>query len=195
MSDLLVEDILAPLVRYLRTSEDLQKLSTLVPEGGVNPILGPPFVENGEPVEMQQPLWIFRSNTTNGYPPVNVEGTGSSAITLAHADEWARKNKGHTLIFPTIKVFYHCDATRESEINAPEELDGRDKCLTLHKAVCKMMHNKKGPGGFMYWGAEGDLPPLRVVSSYSGIDLKMDSRPELDGMVEGYATFELEVHL
>ena len=72
MSGVYVEDILAPLVRYLRADPVLQQLHTIVPSGGYNPVLGPPnfTLDSGslEPWEGPSSLWILEVHKKQGLP-------------------------------------------------------------------------------------------------------------------------------
>ena len=197
----ITEDILAPLVRYLRADPILQELQTLVPEMGYNPVLGPPFKEhiNGELLPYNGPSspWIFRGFAQDGTVSANVEGTGSCAITLEQTTPWSRKIQGLSLEFVTIEVFYSCDPTRDEAIGAPLLYDARSKCLTLHKRVSRLLHmTARGKEGFTFWGARPDgTSALKVVTSYEGRGLNMTPIYNGDGMVEGRATFEMEVLL
>lgn len=197
----LTEDFLAPLVRHLRADSTLQEFNSLVPEGGTNPILGPPTMVllNGEYTAYQgnNNLWIFRGFNQTGAPYANVEGTGSCAITLEHGSPWGRKIRGSVLSFVTVNVYYHCDVTRDDVIGAPVAYDARDKCISLHKQISEILHVKdKGTGGFLMWGEKDDgTGALKVVTSYAGRDLTVTPLVNGDGMVEGQATFELEILL
>lgn len=198
----LIEDILAPIVRYLRSSPDIQSLHTLVPPNGTNPVLGPPTTvlsEDDGPTAYRGDtgLWIFRGFNNTGVPHVNVEGTGSCAITLVHTSPWSRRARSNSVESPEIKVFYHCDVTRDSLLGAPIAYDARDKCLTLHKAVSKALHIKDiGSDPFLMMGPRPDgSHALKVISSSSGRSLFTQESVNGDGMVEGQATFEMEVFL
>lgn len=186
------EDFLKPLVRYLRSDPRLQSLQSQVPAGLTSPILGPP-----PNTSATTPMWVFRGFNEKGAPFANVEGTGSSSITLAHTGYWGRKNRGSRLVFPEITVYYHCDVSRDLNINAPITQDARDKCLTLHKEITRLLHIiDKGVGGFLLVGADEDgTRPLKLVSSVAGRDVTIDSVPGGDGMVQGRATFEMEILL
>ena len=196
----LTEDFLAPLTRYLRADPRILELNTLVPTGGVNPVLGAPAVTLNSsgvyvPYSGPYPLWIFRGFQQSGAPYANVEGTGTSSITLEHTGSWGGGNRGNFLQFPEITVYYHCDVTRDSVVGAPIALDARDKCLTLHKEVTRLLHLvDKGTGGYLEVGAKEDgSKPLLVVSSTKGQDISIRESPNGDGMVQGLATFELEI--
>lgn len=195
----MTEDILAPLVRYLRSDPGLQDMNSLVPDNGFNPVLGPPreVLVEGEMVPYVGPdnLWIFRGFSQDGTVAAHVEGSGSCAITLEQAIPWSQKNQGSSLEFPTIEVYYSCDPTRDRIIGAPLAYDARDKCITLHKRVSRLLHMRsRGSGGFNLWGAKPDgSSPLRVVTSYEGRGLHITPELNGDGLVEGRATFEMEV--
>lgn len=199
---LMVEDILAPLVRHLRAATGIQALLTTIPDEGFNPVLGPPseiLKPDGSmgPYEGSPAPWIFRGFALDGTPSAHVEGTGSCAITLEQGMPWTSKTHGKFLEFPTIEVYYHCDPTRDREIGAPLTYDARDKCLTLHKQVSRVLHMvSRGAGGFNMWGAMPDgSGALRVGTSYESRGLAITPIPGGDGMVEGKATFDLEVYL
>lgn len=198
----ITEDILAPLVRHLRADPVLQELHTIVPAQGVNPVLGPPLtVPRGDMGDVAYPgdtsLWIFRDTEMANSPYANVEGTGSCAITLAHANPWSGKTRGKSIIFPEIKVIYSCDVTRDEVLSSPIKQDARDKCYTLHKQVSRLLHIKDTQtGGFLLLGPREDgTHALKVVSSYEGRDLTMRPIPSGDGMIEGTASFHMEVFL
>lgn len=194
----MVEDILSPLVRHLRTTPEIESLQNLYPEQSPNPVLGPP-VQTPQGTATQEsafPIWVFRGFQQNGSPYVSVEGTGTCAITLEHAGSWARRNRGNHLYFPEVRVYYHCDPTRDLSIGAPIRYDARDKCLTIHRQVLRALHVQNPGPSFMNWGPRDDGTGfLRVVTSYSGRDLVMNEIPQGDGAVEGVATFEMEVLL
>ena len=198
--DSLVEDFLAPIVRYIKADARIQALRTLIPPAGSNPVLGPPItiLREGEEIVYPGSLdpWVFRSFTRTGKPHVNVEGTGSCAITLEHGTAWAPKQRLKTLEFVTIDVYYHCDPTRDNEIGGPIKYDGRDKCLTLHKEVSRLFNSATAQAGlgFMYWGAKEDgSGALKVVSSEESSGLNINPYFDGDGLVEGMASFSLEI--
>ena len=197
----LVEDILAPLVRYLREDPVLQELGTLIPESGMNPVLGPPlfFSDQGEvkPWDGSESPWIFRGTAETGAPSANVEGTGSCSITLEYGSPWRGSLNNTTLASPEIKVYYLCDATRDLASGGPIRYDARDKCLSLHKRVRKLFTLNTPPAGdtFHLLGRKyTDESALRVVSSSPGRDLFLQDIPGGDGMIQGQASFEMEVH-
>lgn len=185
----MAEDFLAPLTRYLRSDPKLRSMMTEVVDPFTTPILGPPEADSSSLP------WIFRSADESDPPPANVEGTGRCSITLSHGDNWARKNRGHHLMFPSVTVHYHCDVTRDTTIHAPLLYDARDKCYTLHKEVTRLLHIiNKGVGGFLYVGADDEgNNALRLESSTSGRDLTVVKVANGDGLVHGRATFELAI--
>ena len=198
----LTEDLLAPLVRYIRSDINIRELNTLIPSGGTNPILGPPINimdSNGDSISYpgSRDLWVFRGFALDGSPSAHIEGTGSSAITLEQGSAWSPKARGKSVEYPTVEVYYHCDVTRSTDIGAPLMYDARDKCLTLHKYVSKLLHIRNGsPLGFHYLGAKPDgSNPLKVITSYEGQGLRISPVLDGDGMVEGRASFEMEVFL
>lgn len=190
-----VEDFLKPLVRYVRSDPRITELNSVIPEGTSAPILGPLQKEGIAP----SPLWVFRGFDNIGVPFANVEGTGSSSITLAHTGNWGRKNRGNRVMYPIISVFYHCDVPRDSVINAPRSLGARDNCLTLHREMTRLFHIISPPPsnqGFMLWGPNRNgQSSLKVISSVAGEELVIDSVPSGDGMIQGRASFELEILL
>ena len=199
MSGVFVEDILAPLVRYLRADPVLQQLHTIVPSGGYNPVLGPPnfTLDSGslKPWEGPSSLWIFRGTQETGAPSANVEGTGSCSITLEYGSPWRGSTGATTLQSPEIKVYYLCDVTRDNQVGGPIAWDARDKCISLHKRVRKLFNlNNPTSGSLHLLGAKssGD-GALKVVSSSVGRDLFIQDVVNGDGMIQGQASFELEV--
>lgn len=198
----LTEDFLAPMVRFLRDSPEVADFHNLIPDNGVNPVLGPPTNvldkdEGYKPYSGGRSLWIFRGFDSNGEPNANVEGTGSSAITLVEGPAWSRKNRGGSLSFLTLTVYYHCDVTRDEVLGSPIAYDARSKCVSLHKAVSKLLNVRhKGTGGFLNWGTNPDgSGGLKVVTSVAGSELAISPVLNGDGLVEGRATFEMEVLL
>ena len=200
----MTEDFLAPLVRYIRGDQGIKDLNALVPDGGVNPILGPPsLISSGStsagyvPYTGGNHLWVFRGFSQNGIPFATVEGTGSSAITLEHTGYWGRRNRGTRLQFPEISVYYNCDVTRDATLAAPRGYDAVDKCQTIHKEIVRLFHMMGSTtGGFHLLGPRDDgSGALKVVSSTIGRDLDTIPIHNGDGMIEGRATFELEVLL
>lgn len=198
----LTEDPLAPLVRYLRADPELMAFRNLIPPQGSNPVLGPPIsmidgtgISNAWTGDTSP--WIFRNFETSGSPYANVEGTGSCAITLTHAGPWSRVPRGSTITFPEIRVYYHCDPTRDPIIGAPIIHDARDKCFSLHKAVKKLLNLRDlGSESYKLIGARPDgTHALKLVSAELGRELSITPFPSGDGMVEGSATFELSVKL
>ena len=199
MSELIVEDILRPLVRFLRADPVLMELRTTVMEGSLNPILGPPTMVSREdqgfvPYEGSDAPWIFRNFSNSGQPFAHVEGTGSSSITLEYNTDWTRHVRGRSHSFPTIEVYYHCDPTRDA-VGVPIRFDAKDKCLTLHKRIDRLFNIRdKGVGGFLEWGAKEDgTGALKVISSAPGDPLRTVPDYDGDGLIEGKATFEMEV--
>lgn len=198
----MTEDFLAPLVRYIRGDQGIKDLNTLVPVGGTNPVLGPPsqvLFENDGYVPYAGPanLWVFRGFTQQGIPFANVEGTGSCAVTLEHTGYWGRRNRGTRLQFPEISIYYNCDVTRDATVGAPIRYDAVDKCNTIHKEIVRLFHMMNHPtGGFHMLGPlEDGSGALKVVSSTIGRDVDTVPIHNADGMIEGRATFELEVLL
>lgn len=198
----MTEDFLAPLVRYIRADQRIKDLNELVPEDGTNPVLGPPsrvlFEDEGYiPYMGPTNLWVFRGFTQKGTPFANVEGTGSSAITLEHTGYWGRRNRGTRLQFPEISVYYNCDVTRDAVIGAPIRYDALDKCQTIHKEMVRLFHmmNHETGGYHMLGPKEDSSGALKVVTSTLGRDLDTIPVSNGDGMIEGRATFELEVLL
>lgn len=199
MSELIVEDILAPIVRHLRADPILKQLQSTIPPGGVNPLLGPPTSVlredrgltdyTGDPAP-----WIFRSFSDTGEPYAHVEGTGSCSITLEHIQSWSRQPRGKSVFFPIIEVYYHCDPTRDA-IGHPVKYDAKDKCLTLHKRLTQIFNIRdKGVGGFLMWGPKkSGEGALRVISSVPGDDLRATPLFQGDGLIVGKASFEMEV--
>ncbi len=198
----MIEDILAPIVRYLRQDPVLNELHTLVPEGAVNPVLGPPMsvlagAGGAVPYTGSSSLWIFRGFSQTGEPYAHVEGTGSCAITLEQFSPWSPKTRGKSVEFPAIKVYYHCDVSRDGVLGAPVSYDARDKLLTLHKRVSRLLHVQNNPtGDFLNWGPKADgSGALKVVTSVEGSGLSIQPIYNGDGMVEGQATYNLELLL
>ena len=198
----MTEDFLAPLVRYIRGDQGIKDLNYLVPEDGTNPVLGPPsrvlFENDGYvPYTGSSNLWVFRGFTQQGIPFANVEGTGASAVTLEHTGYWGRRNRGTRLQFPEISVYYNCDVTRDATLAAPRGYDAVDKCQTIHKEIVRLFHMMGSTtGGFHLLGPRDDgSGALKVVSSTIGRDLVTVPIHNGDGMIEGRATFELEVLL
>lgn len=195
----LTEDYLAPLVRHLRKDPTLNEFHELIPTGAVNPVLGPPVKVLREgayvPYVGSDSLWIFRGFDRTGQPYANVEGTGSCAITLEEGPPWSRKTRGKSLSYITVNVYYHCDPTRDGTVGGPIAYDARDKCISLHKRVSRMLHiADKGTGGFLFLGSKEDgSGALKLVSSFEGRSLNMTAINQGDGMVEGMASFEMEV--
>lgn len=198
----IVEDFLAPLTRLLGANSALVGLASTIPEDGFNPVLGPPLqvlnsVGELEPYAGPSNLWIFRNFAADGSPPAHVEGSGSCSITLSQGTPWNQKSMGSSVEFPTVDVFYHCDVTRDPEIGAPVKYDARDKCLTLHKYVTRVLHMKaRGRDGFTIWGAREDgSNGLKVVTSYESMGLSIKPVLDGDGMVLGQASFDLQILL
>lgn len=197
----LIEDILAPIVRYLRADPILKDFNNLIPSDGYNPVLGPPKFKNDDGVlvswDGSSDLWIFRGTRENGTPMVNVEGTGSCSITIEYGTPWDTNRQGTTFSHPEIKVFYHCDPTRDREIGGPVAADARGKCLSLHKRVSKLLSlADTGSASYLEMGKRTDgTGALRVIDSSLGRDLYISDIPNGDGMVVGQASFELTVHL
>lgn len=197
----ILEDYLAPLVRHLRDDPVLQELHNTVPSGAVNPILGPPSVipDGGgfTSYKGNPSLWIFRGFDNTGEPFANVEGTGSCAITLESGTPWSNKVRGKSLSFVQLQVFYHCDVSRDPVVGGPVAYDARDKCLTLHKRVSRLLHSPpKGPTGFAFLGPKADgSGALKLVDSEEGRGLTIDPIPQGDGMVEGRVIFDLSILL
>lgn len=193
------EEFLVPLVRYLRNDVGIQVLNTMVPEYGVNPILGPPTVL---PVESSTvaysgafPLWVFRGFEQNGSPFVNVEGTGTSSITLEHTGYWGTPNRGTSAIFPQVTAYYHCDVTRDMSVGGPIAYDAVGKCITIHEAVKKLLHIKdKKTGGYLRVGQdENDENPINIITSVCSREVTTTPVFNGDGMIVGTATFDLEL--
>lgn len=198
----IVEDFLAPLTRHIRAATGIVELGSLVPEDGINPVLGPPsLVLNSEgelvPYEGPSNLWVFRDFAADGSPSAHVEGSGSCAITLSQGTPWNQKAQGKTVEYPSVDVYYHCDVTRDSNIGAPLKFDARDKCLTLHKYLTRVLHmRERGKDGFSLWGAKADgSGALKVVTSYESMGLSIKPIYDGDGMVLGHATFDLQILL
>lgn len=191
----IVEDILKPIVRHIRSAPEIQELNSLVPDGGVNPVLGPPtLVWDGSdmvPNPIEDVLWVFRREDESGVPPREVEGTSTSAITVSSVRSWAGTGARNTLQYPELTVHYRADPTRGDVVGAPKMLDGAMKIRTIHKYVTKVLTRIDNPGSwFSLWGGT-----LRVVSCSPGDSLTFLPVLEGDGMMEARATFELEVHL
>lgn len=194
-----VEDILAPMVRYLRDSELMKECAQTIPEFGINPLLGPPewilSPEDGGLVLNPNPgeLWIFRNE--DGVPWAHVEGSGSSSITLAHNAAHTQDKSGSGRIFPEIMVYYHCDVSRGDELGAPIAQDGRDRCLTLHKRMKRLFDSDFiNHRSWLLMGPKYDgRSALRVASMYPGRSLTIQEVPNGDGMVVGSASFEFEI--
>lgn len=198
----IVEDFLAPLTRLLRADSNLLGLASTIPADGFNPVLGPPLqvinqVGELEPYTGPSNLWIFRDFASDGSPSAPVEGSGSCAITLSHGTPWNQKSMGKGVEFPTVDIYYHCDVTRDDMIGAPVKYDARDKCLTLHKYVTKILHMRaRGRDGYTLWGAREDgSNGLKVVTSYESMGLTIKPVRDGDGMVLGQASFDLQILL
>lgn len=199
----MVQNILAPIVRHIRQDSNMQALNTLIPPSAYNPILGPPHMVwdmGGELVPNPVPnevLWVFRRDDDTGVPPREVEGTGTSAITLSSVRSWSRVPIPGGVQRPELLVHYRSDVTRETVAGAPSRFDATEKIRTIHKYLTRLLTSRTGfrSGAFLLWGEDEDSPPLRVGSCDVGEELTFLPVQDGDGMLEARATFELQIHI
>lgn len=200
-ADIYPEHILAPIVRYLKSDPVIQELSRTVPAGAMNPVLGPPLkvYDNGRLINYpgDRELWVFRTEET-GNPHANVEGTGSSAISLYHSRDWSRRQKGSSKFFPEISVSYHADVDRDADTGHPTARDSAvRKIQALNQRVSRLFDatHFDWTQGWFFMGGEDDKKPLRVIDSSPGQSLSIFHPGDGDGMAIGTMSFELEVLL
>lgn len=192
------EHILAPIVRYLKSDPVLQELGRTVPEGAINPVLGPPLnvFDNGRLVNYSgdSDLWVFRTEES-GNPHANVEGTGCSSISLHHSRDWSRRQKGSSKFFPEISITYHADVDRDIDTGHPTAKDSSiRKIQALNNRVSRLLdatHFQWDRGWFLM-GEPNDHKPLRVIDSSPGQSLAIFHPGDGDGMAIGTTAFEVE---
>jgi hypothetical protein len=126
--------------------------------------------------------WIFRWR-----PYVIVEGTSSAAIVLSRRAAHAAPNTHNTMRFPRLQVEIFADELRNAAGNPTRAARAEDYCESVFDVMDKYLHRPDAKG--FYWGAEGDDPGLRILSSWRLDELDVVDVPDGDGMVRGLVSY------
>lgn len=149
--DLSKDDVVTGALAWLRAKPDVVDAVDMFNIGGT---IGPG-------------IWGYRAWT-------RMEGTGKTAVVIAHDGGWAAPNTHNTLRFPRLVVTVWADPKRDATKNDidPYVQKRADACFQV---LDKHLHRTGGPS--IFWGT------LRVVTCVRLTEPNMYPVPDGDGLI------------
>jgi hypothetical protein len=120
--------------------------------------------------------WISEGLDDAGMPVHDVNGTGTSALSINVREPWATPNLYNSARFRTLQVLIYSDQT-------PGQRDASDRCERVSDAVIACLHD---PGNARHWWAQ-----FYVVACSLSADLSVMDVPTINGAVRGELRFDV----
>jgi hypothetical protein len=130
--------------------------------------------------------WVFHSTDDEGVPPRDVEGSGTSCISVDDRGDWAISNKHNTMGTPRLRVMIYADATRASDGSVAQE-DGVLRCKHVFKRIDRLFHNPLNRPEDQRW-----LDDFYVHASVASSIFEVQDVPKTESgsVVRGERTYE-----